>query len=193
MHFTDYEIQELLKGCIANKRQSQQIFYSWLKDYAVAICYPYAGNKQDLEDLVAEGFLKVFKNIHLYNNNLYGTSAAAFKAWFKRVLINNAISILKKEKHFHYKDASEVEMLMIEDNCTGILDHLSYKEIVEAIKQLPPAYRTVFNLYVMEGMPHEDIAELLGINAGTSRSNLFKAKEILKKTLNKKMNYRKNA
>lgn len=178
-------IFNILDGCKRNNRSSQRELYEWLKDYAVHVCYRYTNNYHDVEELVSEGFVKVFKNIHLFDGAVYGLNEASFKGWFKKVLVNNCIDWIRK-KHLpttHYPDLEVVERA---DKSESVEDKMSYKEIIEAVRELSPMYRIVFNLFVIEGMTHEEISAQLGIGVGTSKSNLFKARESLKKILQKK-------
>lgn len=193
MTLTNNQIHEILNGCRNNNRDSQRIFYEWLKEYAVNICFRYTSNYHEMEELVSEGFMKVYKNIHLYNENLYGASEAAFKGWFKKVLINTCINWFRKKHPPITESYTELEIVQQKDESQNALDTISYKEIILSIKELSPAYRTVFNLFVIDGMSHEEIAEQLGISIGSSKSNLFKAKENLKKILQKKMDITKYA
>jgi len=179
----------MLEGCRNNQRSSQKLLYEWLKDYGVNICYRYTSNYHEIEELISEGFIKVFKNIQLYDENLYGINEATFKGWFKRILINTCIDAFRKKHSATSMPFVDPETVQHEDKSATALDNISYKEIIEAIRELSPVYRTVFNLFAVEGMSHEEIAGHLGISVGTSKSNLFKAKENLKKILQKKMNY----
>ena len=182
-----------MDGCRNNERDSQRLFYEWLKEYAVAVCFRYTSNYHEMEELVSEGFIKVYKNIYLYNENLYGVSEAAFKGWFKKVLINTCINWFRKKYPPITESYTELEIVQKSDGSESPLENISYKEILQSIKDLSPAYRTVFNLFVIDGMSHEEIADQLGISIGTSKSNLFKAKENLKKILQKKMDITKYA
>jgi RNA polymerase sigma factor (sigma-70 family) len=177
--YSNKEINDLLEGCKNNQRISQHKFYDWLKSYAVQICFRYSSNHQDIEDLVSEGFIKVFKKIHLYDGDLYGFDEHTFKGWFKKVIINNCIDKLRKKQllvEFH----PHMNVVVVNDNTATTFDKLNYKDIIDSISELSPMYKTVFNLFVIEGMSHEEISQVLGISIGTSKSNLFKAKENLR-------------
>lgn len=141
---------------------------------------------------MCDGFVKAFKNLHLYNDNIYGYSEAAFKGWFKKVLINNCINYRNK---FHPKlqfiDGNALLLAEVSDDEESVLDAMSYNEILDIVMELPPAYKMVFNLFVIDGYTHEEIAAMLGINEGTSKSNLFKAKHWLQKELQKKMKHKR--
>lgn len=176
-------IREIWDGCRKNNRASQKHFYDLFKGYAVNICYKYTSNQCDVEELVSDGFIRAFSKLHLFNEELYEVSEAAIKGWLKRIFINTCINWLKK-KHLPANSSDmEQESIRMTDNAATPLDNIGYKEIIESIRELSPTYRVVFNLFAIEGMSHEEIAEQLNISVGTSRSNLFKAKENLRKIL----------
>ncbi len=157
-----------------------------LKDYAMKICYRYQNNLEQVEEIVNEGFMKLFKNIHQFEEGRHADALASMKGWFKRILVNTCIDHYRKNaSSIHGQVLSEDTENIADKQETG-LDVLSYKEIIEAIRQLSPAYRTVFNMFVIEGLTHEEIAKELGISVGSSKSNLSKARENLRKILTKK-------
>lgn len=186
----NYHITTLLDGCRQNNRSSQKVLYLLLHEYAMKICYRYTNRLEEAQELMNEGFVKLFKHISQFDENRYPDVLTSLKGWFKRILINTCIDHYRKNNstlNGHYI-SSENEN--IADNSESGLDKLSYKEIIESIRQLSPTYRTVFNLFVIEGLTHEEIANQLGISIGTSKSNLSKARENLKKILLKKTQYK---
>ena len=186
----NYHITTLLDGCRQNNRSSQKVLYLLLHEYAMKICYRYTNRLEEAQELMNEGFVKLFKHIAQFDENRYPDILTSLKGWFKRILINTCIDHYRKNNsslNGHYI-SSENEN--IADNSESGLDKLSYKEIIESIRQLSPTYRTVFNLFVIEGLTHEEIANHLGISIGTSKSNLSKARENLKKILLKKTQYK---
>jgi RNA polymerase sigma factor (sigma-70 family) len=184
------QISAIIAGCRNNERTSQKELYQLLKDYALKICYRYQNHAEESEEIMNEGFIKLYKNINQFDEARHTDIEVALKGWFKRILINTCID--------HYrKNASQIngkvltdETEKIADSTENGLDVLSYKEILEAIRKLSPAYRTVFNLFVIEGMSHEEIANHLGISVGASKSNLSKARDNLRKILLKKTDYK---
>jgi len=157
-----------------------------LRDYAMKICYRYQNNNEQVEEIVNEGFIKLFKNIHQFEESRHTDILASMKGWFKRILVNTCIDHYRKNaSSIHGQVLSEDTENIADKQETG-LDVLSYKEIIEAIRQLSPAYRTVFNMFVIEGLTHEEISKELGISIGSSKSNLSKARENLRKILIKK-------
>ncbi len=177
-------IENIVNGCRNNNRKSQQQLFEWLKEYAVAVCYRYATNITEVQDLVSDGLMKVYKNISQYNGKEYGFSEAAFKSWFKRVLINNCINYLKQYNQpvfmLENEEGVTVNDIVSDDDVVGALNK---KEILKSVKELPQSYKTVFSLFAIDGYTHEEIAQLLGISIGASKSNLFKARQHLQKSI----------
>lgn len=172
----DDHLTDLLIGCTKMHRTSQKLLYQKFYSYGMSICLRYADTRDDASVILNDGFMKIFKNISQFD------LSKSFKPWFRKVMVNTAIN------HFHQKQkqiqAEEIEKADMEANVEKIISGISYDEIISLLQKLPPAYRTVFNLHVIEGYNHEEIANMLGITAGTSKSNLFKAKEALRKILN---------
>ena len=177
------EIILLLEGCKQNNRSSQQAIYTLLSGYAMGICLRYAGNQQEAEELLQEGFMKLFRNVEKFEINRHADVLTSLKGWFKRILINTCIDQFRKNRHntMTYTITTEFDLPAV-SQATAV-DQLSYKELVDAIRFLSPGYRQVFNLFVIEGLTHEDISEKLGISVGTSKSNLSKAREKMKKII----------
>ena len=176
----------LLEGCRKNSRHSQQQMYELLKDYAMRICNRYLTTFEEAEEVMNEGFVKLFKHIHQFEENRHDQVMAALKGWFRRILANTCIDQLRKTSSFLNGHTLKEKHEYIADAGESGIDKLSYKEIVSSIKELSPAYRAVFNLFVIEGLSHEEISRQLGISVGSSKSNLSKARENLRKILLKK-------
>ena len=165
---------DLIAGCIAGDRKMQEELYNRFAPKMYAVCLRYANNSEDAQDLLQEGFIKVYKNLHRFR------AEGSFEGWIRRVFINSSI------EHYRRKSAklatvSDKEESTIEDNDISALDNLAEKDIINLIQDLSPGYRTVFNLYVVEGYSHKEIGELLNISEGTSKSQLARAKAILQK------------
>lgn len=180
------QISAVLSGCRQNDRGSQKKLYQLLKGYAMKICYRYQNHTEQVEEVVNEGFTKLFRNIHQFDESRHPDISIALKGWFKRILINTCIDYYRKNASYINGQVLTEEAEKIADHAENGLDRLSYKEIIEAIRELSPAYRTVFNLFVIDGMTHEEIGDHLGISIGASKSNLSKARENLRKILTKK-------
>ncbi len=148
--------------------------------YGMSITLRYAESRNEAVDILNDAFMKVFENIRKYDQH------QPFKPWLRQIIVNTAIN------HFHRNNKIRMWEGLDEGGAELAADEtitsaISYNEIVEMVQQLSPAYRTVFNLYVIEGFTHEEIAELLGISAGTSKSNLSKAKRNLRTILENKL------
>lgn len=174
---------ELIAGCIRQDRACQEALYKRFYGKMMGVCLRYAKNRDEASDMLQEGFIKVFTSLRNFSFK------GSFEGWVRRIIVNTAVDHLRRNKHEYMivstvyaregdvpDPAEEVE----EDN---LLNNLSEEEILNAVSQLSPAYRTVFNLYVMENFPHKEIADQLGISEGTSKSNLAKARFQLKKNL----------
>jgi RNA polymerase sigma factor (sigma-70 family) len=138
----------------------------------------YVSEKEEAHSILNEGFLKVFQNLKNFNQ------AQDFKPWFKTILINSSLNYIKKMKRFTVE--TEIDQAKHLSVSELILSKLHYNEILEMVQSLSTAYRTVFNLHVVDGYSHEEIATQLGITVSTSKSNLARAKERLRETLIKK-------
>ena len=175
-------LSDIIKGCIHNNRFSQKEFYIRYFGYAVAICVRYCNNDDDVNLVVNDGFLKIYRSLERFNPK-HSNYEADLKAWIKRIMINTAIDFLRsRHKNFVLSEVTPQHFDMAHETANSI-DHLQYKEILSIIQKLSPVYRTVFNLYVLDGYKHEEIAEKLKISVGTSKSNLAKARVNIQKML----------
>lgn len=148
----------------------------------MSICLRYTNNQEDAVEILNDGFLKIFREIHHYKP-AYTDTAASFRGWLRKIMVYTAIDHYRK--HQKQKLVGELHEGVFNMVTTGETapDKLSYKEIMACIQQLTPGYRTVLNLFIIEGMSHEEIAQHLGISSGTSKSNLAKARKQLQKLL----------
>ena len=194
--YNNKQIIHILEGCRRNDRKSQEELYTLLEGYAIKICIIYTKSYEEAEEIRNEAFLKLFKNIGKFEALPLVDVMASLKGWFKRILINTCID------HSRKKMAMADRFPILEDNniqvdAETIIDKLSYKELheglIEMIRQLSPAYRAVFNLFVLEEFTHEEISERLGISVGTSKSNLSRARDLLRKLILKKNSYKNYA
>ena len=166
------ELEQIIQGCRQQKRSSQQLLFVRFYNYAMTIARRYTGHLETSEEVVNDAFFKVFTKIDLY------TGEIPFRYWLRRIVINTAIDRLRSSlnapptaelKHWH--DA-EVD--------SGIIEQLTREQIIALLDLLPPAYRTAFNLFVVDGFSHEEIAAILNISIGTSKSNLSRARQHLR-------------
>lgn len=179
---TAEELEKHIRGCILNSRESQKTIYSSFYGYAMAVCDRYTNNQDDAVEILNDGFLKIFKEVHQFSPR-YEDVMASFKGWLRKIMIYTAIDHFRKNhKHRMITEFDQVVYNLPSDGENAV-DKLSYEEIINAIQNLSPAYRTVFNLFVIEGFHHEEIASQLEISIGTSKSNLSKARIRLQKIL----------
>lgn len=162
---------DLIEGCLRSDRKMQQQLYQQFAPKMYGICLRYAGNVQEAEDILQEGFIKIFNKISSYRGE------GSFEGWIRRIFVNTAIEHFRKKTYL--QPITEIEENTIEGNYLSVLDSLAEKDIIQLVQQLSPGYRTVFNMYVVEGYTHKQIAEALDISEGTSKSQLSRAKSIL--------------
>src|SRR5262249_55069336 len=148
---------------------SQKIIYSSFYGYAMSICHRYASQEDDAMEILNDGFLKIFTEIYRFKP-AYSDTVSSFKGWLRKIMIYTAIDHFRKNhKHKMMAELNETYMHVQSDREDAV-DKISYDEVLAAIKFLTPGYRTVFNLFVIEGFSHDEIAAELGISAGTSKS-----------------------
>ena len=158
------------------------MIYSSFYGYAMAICDRYTDKQDDAVEILNDGFLKVFREIHHYQP-AYADVVSSFKGWLRKIMVYTAIDHFRRnQKHKMITKLEPVEY-QISSAEANALDKISYDEIIRAIQELSPGYRTVFNLFIIDGLSHEEIAEKLDISTGTSKSNLSKARKQLQKIL----------
>jgi len=152
----------------------QEELYNRFSGKMYAVCLRYSNNADDAQDLLQEGFIKVYRNLHRFR------AEGSFEGWVRRVFVNSSIEHFRK-KSIQLAAVSEREEETIGDKDINALDTLAEKDIINLIRELSPGYRTVFNLYVVEGYSHGEIAGMLGISEGTSKSQLARARGVLQK------------
>jgi RNA polymerase sigma-70 factor (ECF subfamily) len=182
---TDDDLRRLVEGCLRQDRRSQQRVYEMFFGKMLAVCMRYERDRDSAMDLVQEGFIKLFANMGKYKFD------GSFEGWVRRIFVNNAIDSFRRKKHeFLVTEEDHVlARLSQEEDEIRVMEEepeeLNPQDVLKAMQQLTPAYRMVFNLYVMENYQHKDIADMLGINIGTSKSNLAKARINIRKILKK--------
>ncbi|RYY52381.1 MAG: sigma-70 family RNA polymerase sigma factor [Chitinophagaceae bacterium] len=149
----------------------QEELYRRFSPRMYGVCLRYAGNAEEAEDILQEGFIKVYKKLSSFR------SEGSFEGWVRRIFVNTAIEHFRRKKYL--QPVTEKEESTIEGNYLSVLDDLAERDILELVRQLSPGYRTVFNMYVVEGYTHKEIGEIMGISEGTSKSQLSRAKVIL--------------
>lgn len=171
--------KDLIEKSKSGNRKAQQQLYQRLSTPMMGVCYRYMKSKEDAEDVLLEGFQKVFKNLKKFTYE----NENAFFGWVKRIMVNEALMKLRKNK--------EVQVLAISEDLDKEVDvsplsRLETEDLLKIIRSIPVGYRTVFNLYAIEGYSHQEISEQLGVSVGTSKSQLFKAKKLLREMLDDK-------
>jgi RNA polymerase sigma-70 factor (ECF subfamily) len=171
------DIQPIIDGCIRGERAAQDRLYKKFSSLLYGICLRYARNKMEAQDVLQEVFVKIYNNIQSYHNE------GSFEGWLRRIAVNTSITNYRKNlKHAYQQDVDELvrthdEPLHIEDL------EVTAEEMMQCIDRLPIGYKTVFNLYVIEGFMHKEISDMLGIDVNTSKSQLSRAKTHLQREL----------
>jgi len=173
-------IELILEGCLQGNRGSQERLYKYFHPYSMSICLRYSKNRQDAREILNEGFLKVFNKLQRYDKN------QDFHPWIRKILINTAID--------YYRTKQRRSFFLPLENATDIVDDQNWDNftleencnVLPILQELSPAYRIVFNLYVMEGYKHREIAKELDISVNTSKTNLARAKNRLRQLLESK-------
>jgi len=169
------ELEILLEGCKRGKPKSQEALYKRFAAAMFGICLQYASSEEDAQDIMQEGFVKVFRKLDQVKNT------SAFPGWIRRVMINTALEKYRSQALLlRIDDVKEEADKEMDD---GIFENLTCQELVTLIQTLTPQYRLVFNLYAIEGYSHQEISSELGISVGTSKSNLSRARSILQEKI----------
>ncbi len=171
--------EQMLAGSVKNNPAAQEELYNRFSPRMLGVCYRFAKNREDAEDMLQEGFIKIFTQLHQYRNE------GALEGWIRRIIVHTCINILKKNKKF----ADSVNIIYaksIHIREEMIPSIMQAKQVVECIRLLPVGYRTVLNLYAIEGFSHKEIGQLLDIEESTSRSQYTRAKAMLEEILVKK-------
>ena len=171
--------EAILKGCLNNEAIAQRELYNKYSPKMLAVCYRFAHNREDAEDMLQEGFIKVFLQMHTFE------SRGAFEGWIRRIIVHTCINILKKNKKFNESvDIIHATGVQVREESVPAI--IQAKQVVECIRLLPIGYRTVLNLYAVEGYSHREIANMLDVEESTSRSQYTRAKAMLEQILLKK-------
>jgi len=185
MHLISAEELNLhIRGCTLNNRESQKKIYNSFYSYGMSICDRYTKRKEDSIEIFNDSFLKIFKEIHRYKPS-YADEVNSFKGWVRKIMIYTAIDHCRKYNKHYFTAELDTSLNYFPAEEENAFDMISYDEIIRAIRELSPAYRTVLNLFIIDGFSHEEIANQLGISVGTSKSNLSKARQQLQKILKK--------
>ena len=183
---TEKEFVIILRGCKSHQRGSQYKLHAQLYSYAMTVARRYAGGTEAAEEVTNDAFLKVFTKIEQFVHR-DGDVLMAFRGWFRRIVINTAIDRCRSALHNQTTNEWSSDNESGEDD--GLLEELTFNQVLLMLDQLPPAYRTVFSLFVADGYSHEEISSLLGITIGTSKSNLSRARRHFKKILSTEIGF----
>lgn len=175
MTLTQYKIEELMEGCKAGKRKMQEALYQQTASKMLAVCMRYAKDRMEAEDVLQLGYIKIFQKVGEYRGD------GSFEGWMRRVMVNTAIESYRK-------NLRTLNVVPIEDAyeqpSTGFdFSRLGMQDLLKVIQKLPDGYRMVFNMYIIEGYSHKEIAATLGISEGASKSQLSRARAILKEEI----------
>lgn len=171
--------EAILRGCLDNDSVAQKELYRRYSPKMLGVCYRFSNTREDAEDMLQEGFIKVFSQIHTFRHQ------GAFEGWVRRIVVHTCINHLKKNKKFNDSlDIAHAGGLSTHEDAIPSL--VQAKELVECIRLLPIGYRTVLNLYALEGFAHKEIASILDIEESTSRSQYTRARQMLEEILIKK-------
>lgn len=166
------DAHRLVKDCIRGRPEAQRELYDMFSGSMLAVCYRYTKSFMDAEDVLQEGFIKVFKNIHQFKFE------GELGGWIRRIMVNTAINYLKQHRHY------QADLSFFDNSMHPVSDenpdvHLLAQDLADVVRQLPTGYQTIFNLHAVEGFSHVEIGKMLGINEGTSRSQYARARSLL--------------
>jgi RNA polymerase sigma-70 factor (ECF subfamily) len=175
--FSENNLESIIKACLERNQNAQSLLYKQFFGYSKSVCLRYSSNQEEAKEILNEGFLKVFNNLEKYLPEL------SFKAWLRTIMVNTAINYYRDNKKYN----QEISFDGVEDPIydEDIINKISADEILVLVQKLPPSYRTVFVMHVVDGYNHREIGEILEINEGTSRSNFMKARVKLQSLVQK--------
>lgn len=177
--------ESLIERSLAGERSAQKILYEKYAGRMLSICLRYSQDYQHAEDILQEGFVKVFRNLDKFRFE------GSFEGWLRRIMVNTAIEIHRRKNHLYpLIEVENTDMEVVDDS---VLTQLACEDLYEMIMSLSPGYRTVFNMYAVEGYSHKEIGEQLNISEGTSKSQLARARYILQKKVEQRMGIKRKA
>ncbi len=173
LHDTLKDLKQIIDECASGNRRAQEMLYQMFAPKMFGVCLRYAKDQTEAEDNLQDGFVKVFMNIKRFRHE------GSFEGWIRKIMVNVSLEKFRKQHMVH--PVEDVEVYETNQVSEDVLAEISAGELIELIHELSPRYRMVFNLYVMEGMNHQEISEKMNISEGTSKSNLARARDILKR------------
>ena len=175
------EERQLIKECVRGESYAWKIMYELHAPAMMSVCLRYIANRETAQDLLQEGFVRLFTKIHTYSG------AGSFKGWMRRIFVTTALEHLRRNNVLRYSIDVEVADDVLDDVEVSIFEHLTADDLLTCVTILPDMYRIVFNMHAIEGYTHVEIAKKLGINENTSRTYYAKARRLLQKTVMKKV------
>jgi RNA polymerase sigma-70 factor (ECF subfamily) len=176
-------LANILKACLKGDRRSQQQLYQLFVAKLYGVCLRYSDNEEEAKEILQEGFIKIFTNLKQFKNK------GSLEGWMRRIMINTAMEYFRKNSNFLLYD-NDTKLESVQVKYEHVIEDLNKKDLLKMIQDLTPQYRMVFNLYAIEGYSHQEIAEILNISEGTSKSNLSRARALLKRRINEEINLR---
>jgi RNA polymerase sigma-70 factor (ECF subfamily) len=165
--------REVVAKCLKNQAAAQKQLYEAFAPQMLAICYRYTKNSMEASDVLQEGFVRVFRNLYQWKGD------GEIGAWIRRIMVNTALNWLRDHRNMQWTDDRSLPETSDTEPVITPLESLEARELADLIRKLPPGYQTVFNLHAIEGYTHVEIAQLLGINETTSRSQYLRARKQL--------------
>lgn len=169
------EIDKIIKGCLNGSRKDQELLYRRHASKLYAVCLRYSGNDEEARDILQDGFIKIFENLHSYKFE------GSFEGWMRRITVNIALEKFRSRHNLYRVDDIDSVQEPEADPDNEDYAGLEAADLLQIIRELPPKYRMVFNLFAIEGYSHKEISELVSISEGTSKSNLARARMILQR------------
>lgn len=172
------DLKDIIKGCLAGNRRDQELLYRRHASRLYAVCLQYSGNDEEARDILQEGFIKIYENLVHYKHE------GSFEGWMRRIIVNTALEKFRNRNTLYRVDdietITESEAELFSDDYPG----LEATDLLNIIRELPPKYRVIFNLFAIEGYSHREISKMINISEGTSKSNLSRARVILQRKVN---------
>jgi len=164
-------LEKIIKGCIQGKSEAQSKLFKLLSPKMYGICLRYTKNTVEAEDVLHDGFIKIFQNVKNFKNE------GSFEGWMRRIMVNTALESCRHDNIMYL--ASDVKEMKEDFSCDDITSNIDAADLMKFIQELSPQYQMVFNLYAIDGYSHDEIAEMLNISVSTSKSNLSRARKVL--------------
>ena len=180
------EIKNIINGCLLSNRRDQELLYRRYAAKLYAVCLQYSGNDEEARDILQEGFIKIFENLVHYKYE------GSFDGWVRRIVVNTALEKYRSKHNLYRVD--DIDQIPEQNAEPDNEDYagLGARDLMEIIRELPPRYRIVFNLFAIEGYSHKEISDMMSISEGTSKSNLSRARVILQRRVGSYTGLKKN-